>query len=149
MNKNGCSGCSAVRLAHLLWEQGVVGSNPATPTVENKIRVSGETRKRIIRQLRQAAVAQLVEHQLPKLRVTGSNPACRSTWKIRHLDENLGAFFWLVIGKFRPEYPLAGALRAVSVFLCKIFPLNGYFSKKNPYFCSPKKNRKYKIKLHV
>ena len=26
------AGCSAVRLAHLLWEQGVVGSNPATPT---------------------------------------------------------------------------------------------------------------------
>ncbi|MCH5181431.1 MAG: hypothetical protein J1F06_02265, partial [Prevotellaceae bacterium] len=25
-NKN--TGCSAVRLAHLLWEQGVVGSNP-------------------------------------------------------------------------------------------------------------------------
>ena len=30
------SGCSAVRLAHLLWEQGVVGSNPATPTVKNQ-----------------------------------------------------------------------------------------------------------------
>ena len=30
------SGCSAVRLAHLLWEQGVVGSNPATPTVESQ-----------------------------------------------------------------------------------------------------------------
>ena len=30
------SGCSAVRLAHLLWEQGVVGSNPATPTDENQ-----------------------------------------------------------------------------------------------------------------
>ena len=27
------SGCSAVRLAHLLWEQGVVGSNPATPAI--------------------------------------------------------------------------------------------------------------------
>ena len=31
------SGCSAVRLAHLLWEQGVVGSNPATPTLANKL----------------------------------------------------------------------------------------------------------------
>ena len=30
------TGCSAVRLAHLLWEQGVVGSNPATPTDENQ-----------------------------------------------------------------------------------------------------------------
>ncbi len=26
------TGCSAVRLAHLLWEQGVTGSNPVTPT---------------------------------------------------------------------------------------------------------------------
>ena len=30
------SGCSAVRLAHLLWEQGVVGSNPATPTTKKE-----------------------------------------------------------------------------------------------------------------
>ena len=29
------SGCSAVRLAHQLWELGVVGSNPATPTKKN------------------------------------------------------------------------------------------------------------------
>ena len=28
------SGGSVVRLAHLLWEQGVAGSNPATPTLE-------------------------------------------------------------------------------------------------------------------
>ena len=26
--------CSAVWLAHLLWEQGVVGSNPTTPTIK-------------------------------------------------------------------------------------------------------------------
>ena len=26
------SGCGAARLAHLLWEQGVEGSNPFTPT---------------------------------------------------------------------------------------------------------------------
>jgi hypothetical protein len=28
------TGCSAARLAHLLWEQGVAGSNPATPTIK-------------------------------------------------------------------------------------------------------------------
>ncbi len=28
------AGCSAVRLAHLLWEQGVAGSNPVSPTSE-------------------------------------------------------------------------------------------------------------------
>ena len=28
------TGCSAVRLAHLLWEQGVPGSNPGIPTKE-------------------------------------------------------------------------------------------------------------------
>ena len=31
---NDDSGCSAVRLAHLLWEQGVPGSNPGIPTKE-------------------------------------------------------------------------------------------------------------------
>ena len=30
------TGCSAVRLAHLLWEQGVVGSNPAIPTLRQR-----------------------------------------------------------------------------------------------------------------
>ena len=35
-----CTGCSAVRLAHLLWEQGVVGSNPATPTIKKRMIIS-------------------------------------------------------------------------------------------------------------
>ena len=35
------SGCSAVRLARLLWEQGVAGSNPATPTTLFAIVQSG------------------------------------------------------------------------------------------------------------
>ena len=30
-------GCSAVRLAHLLWEQGVEGSNPFTPTLVDDV----------------------------------------------------------------------------------------------------------------
>ena len=32
-------GCSAVRLAHLLWEQGVAGSNPATPTNKKHLQI--------------------------------------------------------------------------------------------------------------
>ena len=31
------SGCSAVRLAHLFWEQRVPGSNPGTPTQKEQI----------------------------------------------------------------------------------------------------------------
>ena len=31
------SGYSAARLAHLLWEQGVAGSNPATPTKQKSL----------------------------------------------------------------------------------------------------------------
>ena len=37
------SGCSAVRLAHLLWEQGVVGSNPATPTKKKTLIIKLQT----------------------------------------------------------------------------------------------------------
>ena len=37
IRKRRTTGCSAVRLAHLLWEQGVVGSNPATPTRRKNI----------------------------------------------------------------------------------------------------------------
>ena len=32
--RNTTTGCSAVRLAHLVWDQRVTGSNPVTPTKE-------------------------------------------------------------------------------------------------------------------
>ena len=51
--------CSAVWLAHLLWEQRVVGSNPTTPTIY-------------------AGVAQLVEHFLAKEDVESSSLFARS-----------------------------------------------------------------------
>ncbi len=35
--KAGMAGCSAVRLAHLLWEQGVARSNRASPTIKNRL----------------------------------------------------------------------------------------------------------------
>ena len=31
------AGCSAARLAHLVWDQRVAGSNPATPTNEKAL----------------------------------------------------------------------------------------------------------------
>lgn len=34
------SGCSAARLAHLVWDQRVAGSNPATPTKEKALHAS-------------------------------------------------------------------------------------------------------------
>ena len=37
------TGCSAAWLAHLLWEQGVVGSNPTIPTKE--LKSGGEVRR--------------------------------------------------------------------------------------------------------
>ena len=32
-------------------------------------------------------------------------------------------------------------LRVGKIFLCKFFRLNGYFSKNNVYFCTPKRIR--------
>lgn len=39
--------------------------------------------------LANAVVAQLVEHQLPKLRVAGSSPVCRSCEAYRHIQVSL------------------------------------------------------------
>ena len=43
-----------------------------------------------------AAVAQLVEHQLPKLRVAGSSPVCRSVKNLRQsMLESAGVLFYV------------------------------------------------------
>jgi hypothetical protein len=36
------AGCSAARLAHLVWDQRVAGSNPATPTKEKAFSAEAE-----------------------------------------------------------------------------------------------------------
>ena len=66
--KTRTSGCSAVRLAHLLWEQGVTGSNPVTPTDRKHLFRSGCSAVRLARQLRE-------------LEVAGSNPVSPTTQK--------------------------------------------------------------------
>ena len=38
--RNTTTGCSAVRLAHLVWDQRVPGSNPGTPTEKTIERLS-------------------------------------------------------------------------------------------------------------
>ena len=66
-SNNNFSGCSAVRLAHLLWEQGVVGSNPATPT---KVKKDCKKSKKD-----SGCSAVRLAHLLWEQGVVGSNPA--------------------------------------------------------------------------
>jgi hypothetical protein len=53
-------------VAHLLWEQGVGGSNPLVPTTRS-----------VGAQAERAGVAQLAEHRPSKPFVAGSNPVAR------------------------------------------------------------------------
>lgn len=43
------SGCSAVRLAHLLWEQGVTSSNLVTPTIRKRKFFHGRSSRSMLR----------------------------------------------------------------------------------------------------
>ena len=67
-------GCGSVWLERLVWDQEVAGSNPVTPIITY------------------ARVAQLVEHDLAKVGVAGSNPVVRST-KPRPPDIDPAGFF--------------------------------------------------------
>ena len=57
-----------IRLAHLLWEQGVVGSNPATPT-------DGDRDRQVIQITYSGCSAVRLAHLLWEQGVVGSNPA--------------------------------------------------------------------------
>ena len=63
------TGCSAARLAHLLWEQGVGGSNPLTPTNISNFGIG--------------RLAQLGEHMLYTHVVGGSSPLAPTTFLLR------------------------------------------------------------------
>ncbi len=73
------TGCSAVRLAHLLWEQGVGGSNPLTPNVAQSVRAldcgsRGWGFESPHSPNKNASVAQLAEQRTLNPRAGGSNP---------------------------------------------------------------------------
>ena len=72
------SGCGAVRLAHLLWEQGVTSSNLVTPTIKSKREVTKERNSRsasgrcFARSVSGCSAARLAR-QLRELEVPSSN----------------------------------------------------------------------------
>ena len=85
------SRCSAVWSAHLLWEQGVEGSNPSIETSNfggsSGLRFS--LARRMSRRIRfprsppkYAALAQLVEHHVANVNVRSSSLLCRSSFRI-------------------------------------------------------------------
>ena len=81
-----------------------------------------------------AAVAQLVEHQLPKLRVAGSSPVCRS-WKKRISDDRFPLFCYIQAfmvreaifvhkcSRLRKPADIGAAANAYRFIRCKIINL--------------------------
>ena len=68
-----------------------------------------------------AAVAQLVEHQLPKLRVAGSSPVCRSKQKrliIRQMTRLSISFLFVRLLKTRQKHTLFCLFLSYYVYLC-------------------------------
>ena len=65
------TGRSAVRLAHLLWEQGVAGSNPAAPTL-----------------IRQLAAGEVIRHNLAE-GIDASQICCGDVENMSELEQGL------------------------------------------------------------
>ena len=101
------TGCSAVRLAHLLWEQGVVGSNPATPTKKppEKDFLRRGSKKREIsygEKYCSGCSAVRLARQLRELEVAGSNPVSPTKIKTFAL-KGKGFLLWAYDGYSSPK----------------------------------------------
>ena len=101
------NGCSAVRLAHLLWEQGVVGSNPATPTKKppEKDFLRRGSKKREIsygEKYCSGCSAVRLARQLRELEVAGSNPVSPTKIKTFAL-KGKGFLLWAYDGYSSPK----------------------------------------------
>ena len=94
-----------------------------------------------------AAVAQLVEHQLPKLRVTGSSPACRSTER-RDSSDGFPPFCLLSRCLCRKiDIPLESMLFTSSIFTVQVN--QNCFSNVLTLSVWPHSNRQYSRKDSV
>ena len=107
LRKSTSSGCSAVRLAHLLWEQGVVGSNPATPTKKppEKDFLRRGSKKREIsygEKYCSGCSAVRLARQLRELEVAGSNPVSPTKIKTFAL-KGKGFLLWAYDGYSSPK----------------------------------------------
>ena len=101
------TGGSAVRLAHLLWEQGVVGSNPATPTKKppEKDFLRRGSKKREIsygEKYCSGCSAVRLARQLRELEVAGSNPVSPTKIKTFAL-KGKGFLLWAYDGYSSPK----------------------------------------------
>lgn len=82
------SGCSAVWLAHLIWDQGVAGSNPVIPTTKFQIKYS-------------MGYGQAVRQRVLAPLFVGSNPATPAMQNAKH--ENVLRFLYF-IKYFKKQY---------------------------------------------
>ena len=125
------SGCSAVRLAHLLWEQGVTGSNPVIPT-DDRLSLF----KKVSIETHSGCSAVRLAHQLRELGVTGSNPVIPTDDKQQNNCSAVFLLRWVLTSKLAEPFATNSQLRydiiSTTALLTKIqvARINIYFISK-------------------